>query len=66
MSSQEYSLDNDDPCVHLTNNAVQKYAEDYGKYEEGNILSFKDLIVRYFITLQDDISLNRVQNNSLN
>jgi hypothetical protein len=30
----------DNPNVHLTNNAVQKYNEDYGRYESGNQLSF--------------------------
>jgi len=28
--------------VHLTNDAVQKKSEDYGKYEPGNKLSFSD------------------------
>jgi len=26
--------------VHLTNNAVQKYHEDYGRIEKGNQISF--------------------------
>ena len=30
----------DDPSVHLTNNAVQKHAEGYGRFEEANQLSF--------------------------
>ena len=30
-------------AIHLTNNAVQKYMENYGKYEEGNILAFAHL-----------------------
>jgi tubulin---tyrosine ligase len=42
-SSSHYSL-NSDKCgdlnIHLTNNAVQKYGNDYGKYEHGNQLSF--------------------------
>ncbi len=45
MSSQEFSLDKDDVCnkfIHLTNNAVQKYADNYGTLEKGNQLSFKD------------------------
>ncbi len=29
------------PEIHLTNNAVQKNFEDYGKFENGNQLSFK-------------------------
>jgi hypothetical protein len=28
--------------IHLTNDAVQKYAEDYGKFEAGNKLSYID------------------------
>jgi hypothetical protein len=30
----------EDPFVHLTNNAVQKNAPNYGNLVEGNILSF--------------------------
>ena len=29
--------------VHLTNDAVQKRGEDYGKYESGNKLSYADI-----------------------
>ena len=29
--------------VHLTNNAVQKYSKNYGKFEEGNIVSVEML-----------------------
>lgn len=29
-----------DTIVHLTNDAVQKYGPKYGKYEEGNKLSY--------------------------
>lgn len=29
--------------IHLTNDAVQKYCEDYGKYEPANKVSFNDL-----------------------
>lgn len=28
--------------IHLTNDAVQKKAEDYGKFEAGNKLSYVD------------------------
>ena len=39
-SSSEFSLDNvSDNFIHLTNDAIQKYSLDYGKYEEGNKLS---------------------------
>ncbi|EGR27130.1 tubulin-tyrosine ligase family protein, putative [Ichthyophthirius multifiliis] len=29
--------------IHLTNNAVQKYAQNYGQFEDGNILSLEQL-----------------------
>jgi len=32
--------DVDNRFVHLTNNAVQKYDKDYGKFEDGNQMSF--------------------------
>ena len=42
-SSKEFSLkDIENRLVHLTNDAVQKYAEDYGKFEQGNKLSYAD------------------------
>ena len=28
--------------IHLTNDAIQKKSEDYGKYENGNKISFQD------------------------
>lgn len=37
MSSENYTLDHlDNPFIHLTNNAVQKYSEGYGQIEFGN------------------------------
>ena len=30
----------DNLFIHLTNNAVQKYAENYGQYEDGNQKSY--------------------------
>jgi tubulin--tyrosine ligase len=42
-SSAKFTLDTNSiskPEIHLTNNAVQKKLENYGKYEQGNILSF--------------------------
>lgn len=47
-SCEIFSLENvdlDNPAsnfVHLTNNAVQKYSQNYGKFEDGNQLSFDD------------------------
>ena len=41
-TSYPYSLDNQQPGVHLTNDAVQKKSDDYGKFESGNKLSYPD------------------------
>ena len=42
-SSKEYSLKNlENRMVHLTNDAVQKKCEDYGKFEFGNKISLED------------------------
>ena len=43
MSGQEYDISQvDNVFVHLTNNAIQKHGKNYGQFEEGNILSFKE------------------------
>lgn len=42
-SSREYNTkDLSNKLVHLTNDAIQKKAEDYGKFESGNKLSYAD------------------------
>lgn len=42
-SSREYTLKKiSNKLIHLTNDAVQKKADDYGKYEVGNKVSFKE------------------------
>jgi len=42
-SCREFSLLNlSNRLVHLTNDAVQKKAEDYGKFEAGNKLSYTE------------------------
>ena len=47
-SSKEFSLkDVENRLIHLTNDAVQKFSDDYGKFESGNKLSYSDL-QRYF------------------
>ena len=45
-SAYAYSLSCDkvgDLNIHLTNNSVQKFNEDYGRYETANQLSFDTL-----------------------
>ena len=44
-SSEKFSLDTDLRLVHLTNNAVQKYNQNYCKFEEGNILPLRQIEV---------------------
>jgi len=42
-SSKEFSLDDiTDKFIHLTNDAIQKKGQEYGKFENGNKLSFSD------------------------
>ena len=42
-TSFEYNIKNcKDLYTHLTNDAVQKYSADYGKYEKGNKISYSD------------------------
>ena len=48
-SCEDYNLEEenlDKIYVHLTNNAIQKFSDNYGKFEDGNQLSLKDLTVR--------------------
>ena len=41
-SSEKFSLDNlNCSFIHLTNNAIQKEGSEYGKFEAGNQMSFK-------------------------
>jgi tubulin polyglutamylase TTLL1 len=43
-SSSEFKINLknvDDQYVHLTNNAVQKYSEHYGNFEDGNQLGYR-------------------------
>jgi len=42
-SSDDYSLSNKNNYVHLTNNCLQKYGDNYGKHEDGNTLGFEKL-----------------------
>jgi tubulin polyglutamylase TTLL1 len=42
-SSKEFTLKNlSNRMIHLTNDAVQKKSEDYGKFENANKISFAD------------------------
>jgi len=42
-SGSEFGIDEadvDNAAVHLTNNAVQKQLDNYGKFEDGNTMSY--------------------------
>ena len=41
-TSFEYTLRSNTTGIHLTNDAIQKYLPEYGKYEKGNKLSYAD------------------------
>ena len=42
-SSKEFTVKNFNKMIHLTNDAVQKKGEEYGKFESGNKISFLEL-----------------------
>lgn len=39
--------------IHLTNDAIQKYSNSYGKYEDGNKLSYKEFQKHFDVNLPD-------------
>ncbi|OMJ92771.1 hypothetical protein SteCoe_4404 [Stentor coeruleus] len=42
-TSKEFTLDEiSNPFVHLTNDAIQKHSAEYGKFENGNKMSYKE------------------------
>jgi len=41
-TSFDYTLRSNATGIHLTNDAIQKYLPEYGKYEKGNKLSYAD------------------------
>eukprot|EP00347_Sterkiella_histriomuscorum_P023784 403333401 len=42
-SCKEYDIENlNNKYIHLTNDAVQKHSQDYGKFENGNKMSLQD------------------------
>ena len=53
-TSYKYSLDNKDFFVHLTNYSVQKYSDNFAKFEIGNEISFDE----FQMCLQNDYNLN--------
>ena len=57
-ASKEYSMNNlQNKYIHLVNDAVQKYSEDYGKYEAGNKLSY-GAFQKYLTSTYPDKKIN--------
>ena len=56
MSSSEYETESTDIFIHLTNDAIQKHSDDFGKYENGNKLSYGDF-QRYLNSQHKDMSV---------
>ena len=59
-SSKEYNHQNlnlGNKFIHLVNDAVQKYSEDYGKYEPGNKLSYQEF-QKYLTATYPDKNIN--------
>ncbi len=51
MSSYKYTLETEmmeNLAIHLTNNAIQKKDSAYGKFEDGNQLSYSEASVSKF------------------
>lgn len=46
-----------DPFVHLTNDAIQQKAEEYGKFENGNKISWQDF-TKIILAQQPDLDFD--------
>lgn len=58
-TSSEYNIKNTkDLFTHLTNDAVQKYGQDYGKYEKGNKISYGEFQKYLTNGLSSDVNFN--------
>ena len=51
-SSVNYNINNNNSFIHLTNYSLQKYNENFSKYETGNEISF-EIFQQYLNTLGD-------------
>lgn len=57
-SSREFDLENlDDKFIHLTNDAIQKQGDDFGKFENFNKMSYTDL-QRYFNNYHPELEVD--------
>lgn len=59
-SCQEFDMSNvQNKYVHLTNDAVQKHSPDYGKFEDGNKLSYDDFQTYIDSSLEKKVSFKQ-------
>lgn len=59
-SSESFTLDSlSSKFIHLTNNAIQKDGKEYGKFESGNQMSFKQF-QKYLKTYYGNIQLSNI------
>jgi hypothetical protein len=59
-TSFNYTVDSDDLYIHLTNYSVQKYSNNFEKYEEGNEISFDELQESLFQCYDLKIDIRKV------
>lgn len=60
-SCKEFDIDNlQNKYIHLTNDAVQKWSVDYGKYENGNKMSLYDF-QKYLKSEHSDLNIDFYQ-----
>ena len=59
-ASKNFSLSITNKYIHLTNDAVQKHSEDYGKFENGNKMSYNDF-QRYLDNHYTDKSVSFIE-----
>ena len=55
-TSYKYNLESKNPFVHLTNYSVQKYSDDFSKFESGNEISFDE----FQLCLEKYYNLNNI------
>ena len=58
-ASKPFSLQATNKFVHLTNDAVQKFSEDYGKFENGNKMSYTDF--QRYLDSHSDKNVNFIE-----
>ena len=58
-SSYEYTLSNTQNFVHLTNNCLQQYGDNYGRFEDGNTIPLS-VLEKYIKEINPDLDFEKV------